>query len=218
MRNIIFPLNFFHSYFSNFCVSDFFVKVNKNLSMVIELSFDSFSYVVVEVGFGKGDFLLEYAKANPSYQIIGIEKSLKLVKDLSKRLDFYNISNIRLIEAKADFAFYFLIPDNFVDLVIINFPDPWPKKSHISRRLVNHNFLKLIYPKLKNNSKIFVSTDVEDYKDFIIDSLKKVIRSGFSYKLQDVILGFWESNFSTKYLRKWLKQNKKIYSLQIVKM
>jgi len=220
LKNIVFPINFYSKYkecSSSLSESQFFIKIDENLRNTLKSSFEILSYVCVEIGFGKGEFLIDYAKANPSYQIIGIEKSLNLIKKLSRRLEFYQIENVRLIEGKADFVFYFLVPEEFVDEVIINFPDPWPKKAHIERRLINHNFFKLIFPKLKSNSRIYISTDVEDYKNYMIEELNKTIRSGFKYDLKNVKLGFWNENFSTRYLRKWLRQNKKIYSLEIVR-
>ncbi|MFN3995361.1 MAG: hypothetical protein ACK4GR_02380, partial [bacterium] len=119
--------------------------------------------------------------------------------------------------SKAEFATYFLIPDNFLNEVIINFPDPWPKKAHISRRLVNKNFLALLYKKIKNSGKIMVSTDVENYKDFILENLKILINQGYKYRIEKVFLGFWNENYQTKYLRKWIKLNRKIFSLEILK-
>jgi len=209
--NIIFPINFYQKCFklSN---EDSFIKVDKR--NFIEMVFEEINFLVVEIGFGKGDFLIHYSSDYPNKQFVGIEKSDNLVKEVAKRLERNGIRNVRLINAKAEFALYFLFPDSSIDMVIINFPDPWPKKAHIERRLVNSNFLKLLSKKLKKGSSIYFSTDVENYKDFVIDSLKKIN----NLKLENVILGFWEERYQTKYLKKWLKQNKKIFSLHIIKM
>jgi len=214
--NIIFPVNFYHKYYKLHTNSGF-IKLNNNSKYLLYLVFEKLDFVVLEIGFGKGDFLIQYCLDNPDQQIIGIEKSQSLVKEVSKRLDIYKIKNVRLINSYAEFAIYFLIPDNFIDKVIINFPDPWPKKAHISRRLVNPYFLKMLYPKMKKNSTLLISTDVENYKDFILESIKKANNQDCYFKLNDIKLGFWNQDYQTKYLRKWIKQNRKIYSLEIVK-
>ncbi|MCS7243348.1 MAG: tRNA (guanosine(46)-N7)-methyltransferase TrmB [Candidatus Calescibacterium sp.] len=215
--NIIFPVNFYQKIYKLSC-SGGFIRVNRNSSYILRLVFDSIDYLVLEVGFGKGDFLLQYSIDNPGYQIVGIEKSDRLVKEVSKKLVRNGISNVRLIQASAEFALYFLIPDDSVDEIIINFPDPWPKKAHISRRLVNPNFLKLLNNKMKKGSRIFVSTDVIDYKDFIIDSVKKAVNQGSCFRVTNVFMGFWNEKYQTKYLKKWLKENKKIFSIEIQKI
>ncbi|MCS6955707.1 MAG: tRNA (guanosine(46)-N7)-methyltransferase TrmB [Candidatus Calescibacterium sp.] len=215
--NIIFPINFYQKVYKLSCSSNF-IRVNRNSSYVLRLVFDSIDYLVLEIGFGKGDFLLQYSIDNPGYQIVGIEKSDRLVKEVSKKLERSGVSNVRLIQANAEFAVYFLIPDNSVDELIINFPDPWPKKAHIGRRLVNTNFLKLLNTKMKKGSKIFVSTDVEDYKDFIIDSVRKAANQGLSFRVTNIFMGFWNERYQTKYLKKWLKENKKIFSIEIQRL
>lgn len=214
--HLVFPINFFQKYYK-LGNDECFLRVNNNLSYILQLVFEDTNYVVLEIGFGQGDFLIQYALDNPEHKILGIEKSENLVKEVCKKLERKNINNVRLINAKAEFAVYFLIPNNFIDKVIINFPDPWPKKAHINRRLVNSNFLALLYNKMKTPANIWVSTDVESYKDFIIEAVEKLINRGFRYKINHFLLGFWDQQYQTKYLKKWLKQNKKIFSIEIVK-
>lgn len=216
LSNIIFPINFYHQAYGLGSETDF-IKVNQNLSYILNLVFEKIEYLVLEIGFGRGDFLLQFSKDNPNYQIVGIEKSERLVKEVAKKLERNGINNVRLIHSMADFAIHFLIPYNSVDMLIVNFPDPWPKKAHLRRRLINPNFLKLLYNKMKSEAKIFISTDVEKYKDYILDSVEKAYNQGFHYKVSRVFLGFWDEKYQTKYLRKWLKQNKKIFSIEIIK-
>ncbi|MEN3015699.1 MAG: tRNA (guanosine(46)-N7)-methyltransferase TrmB [bacterium] len=213
---IIFPINLYQKLYS-LNVNDNFIKISRDTNYIAHLVFEKITYVVLEIGFGDGKFIIEYAKDNQDKQIIGIEKSDYLVKHVAKKLTKEGINNVRLISSMANFAIYFLVPENFLDLIIVNFPDPWPKKAHISRRLLNPNFFKMIYPKMKQNSKIFISTDVEKYKDYILDSIDTVNSHKPLFKVENVFLGFWYEKYQTKYLNKWLKVGKKIFSIEITR-
>ncbi|MCX7871083.1 MAG: tRNA (guanosine(46)-N7)-methyltransferase TrmB [bacterium] len=205
-KHIIFPFNHFPK------LNDFYLLLKPKFIETKEL-FNKDSNLYIEIGFGKGDFLINFAKNNKDKTIIGIERSQSLVKEVSKKLVLNKIDNVKLIEGLAEFVFYFYIPHNSVELLIINFPDPYPKKAHINRRLLNKKFFKLIYPKLTNNALIYIATDCDKYRDYIIQELKTLN----IYKIEKFILGFYDENYQTKYLKKWLKLNKKIYSFIISK-
>lgn len=203
-KNILFPFEIFNKVNDSYLILEpKFLDIKKN--------FNKDSELYVEIGFGKGDFLIDFAKNNKDKPILGIEKSQSLVKEVSKKLVLNEIDNVRLIEGLAEFVFYFCIPYESVKLLIINFPDPYPKKAHIKRRLLNRKFFKLIYPKLTKDSLIYVSTDVKNYRDYIIDELNSLNL----YKIEKFLLGFYDENYQTKYLKKWIKLNKKIYSFII---
>ncbi len=205
-KNIILPFNHFPK------LNDHYLLLKPQFINIKDL-FNKDKNLYIEIGFGKGDFLIDFAKNNKDKPIIGIEKSQSLVKEVSKKLILNEIDNVKLIEGLAEFVFHFYIPYNSVELLIINFPDPYPKKAHINRRLLNRKFLKLIYPKLTNDSLIYIATDSNNYRDYIIQEIKAL----YTYKIEKFILGFYDENYQTKYLKKWLKLNRKIYSFIISK-
>ncbi|MGC8815093.1 MAG: tRNA (guanosine(46)-N7)-methyltransferase TrmB [bacterium] len=205
-KNILFPFEIFNK------IDDYYLILEPKFIDIKKL-FNNERELYVEIGFGKGDFLIEFAKNNKDKAILGIEKSQSLVKEVSKKLVLNEIDNVKLIEGLAEFVFYFNIPYESVKSLIINFPDPYPKKAHINRRLLNKKFFKLIYPKLTKDCLIYISTDVIDYRDYIIDELNSLNL----YKIEKFLLGFYDENYQTKYLKKWKKLNKKIYSLIISK-
>jgi tRNA (guanine-N7-)-methyltransferase len=205
-KNILFPYNHFEK------LNDYLLLLEPKF-IDIKKIFNKDSNLYVEIGFGKGDFLIDFAKNNQDKAILGIERSQSLVKEVSKKLILNNIDNVILIEGLADFIFHFYIPFASVEKLIINFPDPYPKKAHIPRRLINKKFLKLIYNKLTKDSLIYIATDSENYRDYIIDELQSLN----IYKIEKFLLGFYDENYQTKYLKKWLKLNRKIYSFIISK-
>ena len=215
-QNILFPFNHFKKIDDYYLfLEPCFINIDELFSLNKGINEKIDKNLYVEIGFGKGDFLIDFAKNNKDIPIIGIEKSQALVKEVSKKLTYNNITNVKLIEGLADFVFYFYIPYNSVKKVIINFPDPYPKKAHINRRLLNKKFFKLIYYKLTKDALIYIATDSDNYRDYVISELKSLNRF---YKIERFLLGFYDQNYQTKYLRKWLKLNKKIYSLIIIKL
>jgi len=205
-RNILLPYNHFEK------LNDYFLLLEPKF-IDIKKIFNKYSNLYVEVGFGKGDFLIDFAKNNQDKAILAIERSQSLVKEVSKKLILNNIDNVVLVEGLADFIFHFYIPFGSVEKLIINFPDPYTKKAHIPRRLINKRFLKLIYNKLTKDSLIYIATDSVSYRDYIINELKSLK----IYKIEKFLLGFYDENYQTKYLKKWLKLNRKIYSFIISK-
>ena len=79
------------------------------------------------------------------------------------------LSNIRLISHDIVEILKFQLPENSIDLVYIFFPDPWPKKKHHKRRLINSSLLSLIKSVLKKHGRLFIATDWEDYAEQIIE-------------------------------------------------
>lgn len=124
---------------------------------------DSKRPLKVEIGFGNGTFIFDKAQEEPDADFIGIELYHKGIRSLAKRIKKYSIKNIIIIYANAKKVLADSIRDNELTEVFINFPDPWPKKRHKKRRLVNINFTQLIFSKLRNKGKVYLATDSKDY-------------------------------------------------------
>ncbi len=115
----------------------------------------------LDIGCGKGDFLLEFAVRNPDLNVLGIEVRQKITEWLNKVIEGESIRNCGVIWYSAVNGLPF-IDDNSIDKIFYLFPDPWFKKKHRKRRLFNHSFLDECARILKPEGKLFLATDVPD--------------------------------------------------------
>jgi tRNA (guanine-N7-)-methyltransferase len=118
---------------------------------------------VLEIGFGMGQSLAEMAKSNPDANYIGIEVHRPGVGRLLHSMDDLDIDNIRVYCHDAVEVLQDCIPDAALDTVQIFFPDPWHKKRHNKRRLIQPAFVALLAKKLKRGGTLHLATDWEDY-------------------------------------------------------
>lgn len=118
---------------------------------------------VVEVGFGNGEALLSLAEAHRAWDFLGIEVHPPGVGRLLDRLSRQGIGNVRVMRADAVEVFERCIPEASVDAVHIWFPDPWPKKRHHKRRLIQAAFVERLTRCLKPGGRVHLATDWGDY-------------------------------------------------------
>ena len=134
--------------------------------------------LIIEIGFGHGENILDLSQRYKDKTFIGIEPYLSGAFNLAKKADDKQIKNV-LIYPYVYQKFIADFPDfTFNDLYILH-PDPWPKKKHKKRRLINQKFLELFIKKTRVNSYIYISTDNLEYYDEIIKickNLKKKIK------------------------------------------
>jgi tRNA (guanine-N7-)-methyltransferase len=119
--------------------------------------------VHIEIGCGAGQALLALAQAHPENNYLGIEVYRPGVGRILQAAASAGICNIRLLVADAVQALDQRIPANSLDAAHIYFPDPWPKKRHHKRRLLNVAFATRLRPKLKQHGRVYIATDWEDY-------------------------------------------------------
>lgn len=119
--------------------------------------------VTLEIGFGMGASLLQMAIAQPEEEFIGIEVHRPGVGTLLQAVDAAQISNIRIFNHDAVEVLQQMIADESLSRVLIFFPDPWPKKRHHKRRLIQTEFIELLCQKLKPAGRLHLATDWEDY-------------------------------------------------------
>lgn len=118
---------------------------------------------ILEIGFGSGYSLLEVAKANPERDFIGVEMYQPGVGSLLLGIETQGITNIRVFYEDAVKVLAQCIPDASLDGVQLFFPDPWPKRRHHKRRLIQTDFVNLMVSKLKPEGIFHLATDWEDY-------------------------------------------------------
>jgi tRNA (guanine-N7-)-methyltransferase len=131
------------------------------------------SDLILEIGFGMGTSTAEIAKSNLNKNYIAIEVHSPGVGNLLKLIQKDDISNLKIIQHDAVEVLNLMIKNDSLDGIHIFFPDPWPKKKHHKRRLIQSNLLKLIAQKIKKTGYLHIATDWEDYAVWIIDLLDK---------------------------------------------
>lgn len=134
-------------------------------------SFQRDNAKIVEIGFGMGHATWQIAKANPDKDYLGIEVHLPGVGSLLMEIAEHNLSNLRVIRHDAVEVLKNMIPDNSLDGFHIFFPDPWHKKRHHKRRIIQPEFVELLASKLKTGGYIHLATDWEDYALWMLDIL-----------------------------------------------
>ena len=119
--------------------------------------------VELEIGSGKGTFLVHRAKARSEVNFLGIEWANQYCRLAADRMARWGLSNVRMLRADAAAFVLKRIPDNSLQRVHIYFPDPWPKTRHKKRRIIQPPFVQLIYRKLRIGGQLAVVTDHRDY-------------------------------------------------------
>ena len=126
---------------------------------------------VIEIGFGMGVATALVAEANPETGYLGIEVHTPGVGRLLLEIEKRGIGNIRIIHHDAVPVLDSMIPPGSVDGFHVFFPDPWPKKRHHKRRLINRDFAGLLHSRLKKGGYLYVVTDWKEYADRMAEVL-----------------------------------------------
>lgn len=129
---------------------------------------------IVEIGFGNGAALAVAALAHPENNYLGVEVHRPGIGYLLRRLQTNGANNARVVQADAKEIFETWIPDQSLSAVNIFFPDPWPKKRHHKRRLLQTDFATLIMRKLKPGGHLHLATDWRDYAEHMLAALSQV--------------------------------------------
>jgi len=130
--------------------------------------------LVLEIGFGMGDSLAEMALANPHQNYIGIEVHRAGVGKLINYIENQQIPNLRIYCHDAVEILANCIADGSLDLVQIFFPDPWHKKKHHKRRLIQTGFVLDLMKKLRTGGRIHLATDWQNYAEHMMDVLSGI--------------------------------------------
>ena len=171
----------------------------------------------LEVGSGKGTFLVHEAKAHPENNYLGIEWANKFYRHAVDRIGRWNLTNVRLLRTDAETFLRDHVPDASVDGVHVYFPDPWPKKRHHKRRFFDVANLEQIIRVLKDNGLLRLATDHAGYFEQITQVL-----AGFETHFDEVSFlptagaeaGEW---VGTNFERKYLKEERAVYKMALCK-
>jgi tRNA (guanine-N7-)-methyltransferase len=139
----------------------------------LDTSFAKAQPVVMEIGYGMGEATWQIAKANPTVNYLGVEVHMPGVGKLMAQLDEFNLTNVKLIERDVFEVFHYMIADGALDGVHLYFPDPWPKKRHNKRRIVNQRFIAEVAKKLKPGGYLHIATDWVPYAEWITEQFNE---------------------------------------------
>ena len=167
----------------------------------------------IEVGTGKGQFVLGMAKQNPDINYIGIELFDSVIVCALEKIEAANKpSNLRLLKVNGEDLEKFFAK-NDVDRVYLNFSDPWPKVRHAKRRLTHENFLKLYEKVLVDNGEIHFKTDNRGLFEYSLVSMNQY-GMALNYVSLDLHANMPEDNVMTEYEEKFSKKGQPIYRLE----
>jgi tRNA (guanine-N7-)-methyltransferase len=136
-----------------------------DITKPIELSelFSKSQPLEVELGAGDGSFLLQWTALHPERNFIGVERLLGRARKIDRKGRRAGLKNLRVIRIEASYFVEFLLPPKSVAALHIYFPDPWPKRKHKPRRLINERFTQLLERVLQPNGTVYLRTDDADY-------------------------------------------------------
>lgn len=129
--------------------------------------FNRHAPVIMDIGVGTGDTTFFHAQKHPENNYLAIEVHKPGIGRLLNSIESKNLNNIKIINHDVVDVLTEQIPDHSLSQIFIFFPDPWPKKRHHKRRLINNKLLELIKKKITGNGRLHIATDWENYAEHI---------------------------------------------------
>ncbi len=172
--------------------------------------------VEMEIGTGKGGFLLNRARALPDRGFLGIEWANKICRYAADRMVRWGVTNVRLMRADARHLLIHHVKPSCLTLIHIYHPDPWPKKRHHKRRLIQPDLVAAAATALVPGGRIAIQTDHADYFEQIrqvISGEPRLVEVPFDVPEAGVREGRVLTNYEIKYLR----EGRTMYQLAVMK-
>ncbi len=152
--------------------SQYGIDISKNSIIDLDKKFSNNHPKVLEIGFGNGDSLLSMAIKTPNKNFLGVEVYEAGIGRLINEAHKLSINNLRVVKFDAVELLNNHIDDDSFETFQLFFPDPWHKKKHHKRRIVDSDFLNLISKKVIKNGTIHMATDWEHYAQQMMDSME----------------------------------------------
>ena len=176
--------------------------------------FNNNNDICLEIGMGKGNFLLGMCLNHPNINYIGVEKYSSVICSAIKKINEYELDNLKILNIDImDIPQYLY---GKIKTIYLNFSDPWPKKRNTKRRLTSENFLKLYDNLFKDEKHIILKTDNNDFYEFSKESLLS-----YGYKIINETYDLHNSDITdspkTEYEEKFSSQGVKIKYIEVIK-
>ena len=162
--------------------------------------------VEVELGIGKGRYLIDAAQRQPAVNYLGVEWAGKYLRIAHERCVKRNLDNVRLIRADAREFVEFFVPADSVQAYHLYFPDPWPKKRHHKRRLFSDGFVTEIVRTLCPSGLLWLATDHDDY----FQAMQEVLDRCHSLRETDLVWTGVTTNYEDKFLARGARINRSV--------
>ncbi|MBD27947.1 MAG: tRNA (guanosine(46)-N7)-methyltransferase TrmB [Verrucomicrobiaceae bacterium] len=180
---------------------DYFRKLDRG-----EIFNNNHSPLEIDLGCGDGSFLLALATHYPEKNFLGVERLLGRVRKVSRKSKNASLSNLKVLRLELAYTVEWLLPDDCASRIHLLFPDPWPKKKHHKRRLINKKFCESLARILKSDGEFLFKTDHQEYFEESILTLD-------NFNMLEKITWNSEQFYPvTDFERLWLREGKEIYS------
>lgn len=167
--------------------------------------------IVVEFGIGKGRFMRDYALKAPEKNFLGVEKVNKWLQHSAERIEKANLTNVKLVKTTAELVLS-MIPMASVAEFYVLFPDPWPKRRHNGRRVIQKAFLDSIHEALATNGKLYIATDHAVYFEWMKNLINPLVGSKFE------VIQNEKPEFISNYQIKYEREGRPIYHFHLRKI
>lgn len=193
--------------------SNYIIKNYEDYKGKYKSLFNNDNKLCIEIGMGKGDFIIGMASSYPDINYIGVEKYDSVMVRAVEKLDEIELQNLKLI--KMDAEYIESVFDKEIDTIYLNFSDPWPKDRHEKRRLTSSNFLKKYDKLFKGTKHIIFKTDNRKLFEYSIKTL-----TDYGYTINNISLDLHAddiSNVETEYEKRFSNLGYPIYMIDVIK-
>jgi tRNA (guanine-N7-)-methyltransferase len=165
----------------------------------------------IELGCGDASFLLNYAKAHPERNFIGVERLGGRIRKLDRKGRRAGLTNLRGVRIESGYFLEYLVPPKSASALHIYFPDPWPKRKHLKNRFINECFPEIARRVLQPGGIVYLRTDHEDY----FQQMTTVFAASDAFRPVETPeeLSFVLTDFEAEFLKQGLKTNRAAYQL-----
>ena len=167
--------------------------------------------IEIDLGSGSGRFLIEAARQYPERNFFGVERLLGRVRKTLRAASRLGLTNVRVLRLEIDYTIRFLLSPGSVSRLHLSFPDPWPKRRHSRRRLVDEGFLAASASALAIGGELWIKTDHADY-------FQRITKAVDSRKDLFVCVPWSEEYPRTDFEETYRSQNLSIYQLRLRKV
>ncbi len=185
--------------------------INNEININLNKIFNNTNKNCLEIGFGYGESLAHKAQFYKNKNFVGCEVYTNGVSNLASLLEENNIENAKIFNGDSRIFLENLL-DNSLETIYILFPDPWPKKKQNKRRLINEEFIELMYKKLIDNGKVIFVSDIEDYIEWTKEKFNNVNK----FIEKEITKPDWW--ITTRYQEKAIEAGRNSYFLEFQKI